>query len=249
MNAPEPHNYCRYCPGSCVINRSAKNDKVPSHLSAEKQSLLEQRLAAAEKKRTPEGLVIPRRPNQDFAPLSFSQLQMWVIDRMTPGNPAYNVPVGYRLRGPLNPAALEDSFNEVIRRHEILRTTFTVENDEPLQCIQPECRIRINFKELDPETAESRLQLLVAEESLRSFDLFRLPLIHVSLFRVGEAEHVLIINLHHIVVDGMSIGLILDEVDVFYRAFTSGITPHPPELALQYPDFADRKSTRLNSSH
>ena len=200
--------------------------------------MLEQRLAAKEKKRTPEEFVIPKRPNQDFAPLSFVQLQMWVIDQMTPGNPAYNVPVGYRLRGPLDAAALEDSFNEVIRRHQILRTTFTVENGEPLQRIHPECRIRINFAELDPATAESRLQLLAAEESLRSFDLSRLPLIHVSLFRVGEAEHVLIINLHHIVVDGISIGLILDEVDIFYRALTGGRDPHPPDLRLQYADFA-----------
>ena len=211
---------------------------MPSRLSPEKQLLLEQRLAAAEQKRTPQGLVIPRRPNRDFAPLSFSQLQMWVIDRMTAGNPAYNLPVGYRLRGPLNPAALEDSFNEVIRRHEVLRTTFVVENDEPLQYIQPECRIRIDFKELDPDTAESRLQLLAAEEALKSFDLSRLPLIRVSLFKIGEAEHVLIINLHHIVVDGMSIGLVLNEVDVFYRAFTSGKTAYPPQLVLQYPDFA-----------
>ncbi len=225
-------------PWEGVINRSTKNDGVPSRFSPERQSLLEQRLAATEKKRAPEELVIPRRPNQDFAPLSFVQLQMWVIDRMTPGNPAYNLPVGYRLRGPLDAAALEDSFNEVIRRHEILRTTFPVENGEPLQRIHPECRIRINFAELNPETAESRLQLLAAEEAIRSFDLSRLPLIRVSLFRVGEAEHVLIINLHHIVVDGMSIGLILDEVDVFYRAFTSGRTPHPPQLAMQYPDFA-----------
>lgn len=186
----------------------------------------------------PRELVIPRRPNQDFAPLSFAQLQMWLIDRMTEGNPAYNQPVGYRLRGYLNAAALEDSFNEVVRRHEILRTTFIVENDTPLQCIQPECKIRINFAELDPATAESRLQFLAAEEALTSFDLSRLPLIRVSLFKLGEAEHVLIINLHHIVADGISVGLILDEVDIFYRALTGGRDPRPPDLSLQYADFA-----------
>ena len=205
MNSPERHRL-PILPSEDVIKPSHKSNPVPSRLSPEKQSLLKKRLAATEKKSTAEDLITPKRQNQDFAPLSFSQLQMWVIDRMTPGNPAYNLPVGYRLRGPLNPAALEESFNEVIRRHEILRTTFTVENDEPLQRIQPECRIRINFAELDPATAESRLQLLAAEEALKSFDLSRLPLIRVSLFRLGEAEHVLIINLHHIVVDGISIG-------------------------------------------
>ena len=220
-----------------IIQPFHKSDAVSSRLSPEKQLLLNKRLAAAEKK-SAAGLVSRRRQDPDVAPLSFSQRQMWVIDRMTAGNPAYNLLAGYRLRGPLDPTALEDSFNEVIRRHEILRTTFIVENDEPLQCIQPECRIRIHFAELDPATAESRLQLLATEEALKSFDLSRLPLLHVSLFKVGETEHVLIINLHHIVVDGMSIGLILDEVDIFYRALTSGRDPHPPDLSLQYADFA-----------
>jgi len=220
-----------------IIKPSHKSHAVPARLSPEKQLLLNKRLAAAEKKSTA-GLGSRRRQNPDVAPLSFSQRQMWVIDRMTAGNPAYNLPVGYRLRGPLNPGALEDSFNEVIRRHEVLRTTFIVENDEPLQHIQPECKIRINFAELHPATAESRLQSLAAEEALKPFDLSCLPLIRVSLFRLGEAEHVLIINFHHIVVDGISIGLILDEVDIFYRALTSGQDPNPPDLSLQYADFA-----------
>src|ERR1039457_3256593 len=111
------------------------NDGVPSRLSPEKQSLLEQRLAAKEKKRTPEEFVIPKRPNRDFAPLSFVQLQMWVIDQMTPDNLAYNEPVGYRLPGPLDAAALEDSFHEVIRRLQLLRPTFPLESGEPLQRI------------------------------------------------------------------------------------------------------------------
>ena len=225
-------------PSEHVINPSHKSDPVSSRLSPEKQSLLSKRLAAREKKNGAEGLITPRQRDQKLAPLSFSQLQMWVIDRMTAGNPAYNLPMGYRLRGSLNPQALEDSFNEVIQRHEILRTTFTLENDEPRQCIEPEGRIRINFVELDPATAESRLKLLAAEESLKSFDLSRLPLIRVSLFRISQTEHVLIINFHHIVVDGISIGLILDEVRTFYRALTNGRDPHPPDLNLQYADFA-----------
>jgi len=221
-----------------MINPSPKSNRAASLLSPEKQLLLKRRLAARGEKQTAEGPVSSRRERHDSAPLSFSQLQMWVIDRMTPGNPAYNLPVGYRLRGPLEVAALEQSFNEVIRRHEVLRTTFTVENDEPLQRIHPECKIRINLTELDTAAAESRLHLLAAEEAVESFDLSRLPLIRVSLFRLAETEHVLIINLHHIVVDGISIGLLLNEVDVFYRALTSGQDPHPPDLKLQYADFA-----------
>src|SRR5438093_13392439 len=94
-------------------------------LSPEKQLLLEQRLKAVAQRQA--GCrVIGKRPNPDSAPLSFAQSQMWVIDQMTPGNPAYNLSVGYRIKGLLDVTALENSFNEIVKRHETLRTTFTV---------------------------------------------------------------------------------------------------------------------------
>src|SRR5467141_2399130 len=211
-----------------------------STLSPVKQALLEQRLKRAShgSVRRPE---IPIRSDRDSAPLSFAQHQMWVIDQMTPGNPAYNQPFGYRLRGPLDSTVLEASFNEVIKRHEGLRTTFAIKDGEPLQLIQPELKITIKATALDHltgEERESRLQTLASEESVRSFDLSHLPLMRVSLFKLGDAEHVLIINLHHIVVDGLSIGLLLDELDACYRAFTKGGDPRLPALAVQYADFA-----------
>ena len=195
-----------------------------SMLSPVKQALLEQRLKRASHKRIrrPE---ISRRPDRDFAPLSFTQHQMWVIDQMTPGNPAYNMPCGYRIKGALDVAALEASVNEVIKRHETLRTTFAIKGGEPLQCIHPELKISLNVTALDHLTGaerEDRLQALASEESVKPFDLSRLPLIRVSLFKLSEAEHVLIINLHHIVADGLSIGLLLNELDIFYRSFTGG---------------------------
>ena len=225
--------------GSIPPERDLTMDKS-STLSPVKQALLEQRL-----KRASHGSVgrpeIPIRPDRDSAPLSFSQHQMWVIDQMTPGNPAYNQPFGYRLRGPLDSTALEDSFNEVIKRHEGLRTTFAIKDGEPLQLIHPELKITIKVTALDHlahEERENRLQALASEESGKSFDLSRLPLIRVSLFKLGEGEHALIINLHHIVADGLSIGPLLNELDTFYRAFTAGGEPRPPELGVQYGDFA-----------
>ena len=205
-----------------------------------KQALLEQRWRKAS-----HGLVhrpkIPKRPHHDFAPLSFIQRQIWVIDQMTPGNPAYNLPYGYRLRGRLDVTALEDSFNEIIKRHEVLRTTFAIRDGEPLQLIHPELKIKIKVTGLDhlpcPER-ETVLHALASEESLASFDLSRLPLLRVSLFKLGEAEHVLIINQHHIVADGLSIDPLLVELNTFYRGFTGGGSPHPPALAVQYADFA-----------
>ncbi len=181
---------------------------------------------------------LPRRPHQDHAPLSPTQLQMWVMDRIAPGNSAYNLPVGYRLRGPLDVAALQAAFNEVIRRHEALRTSFADESGEPLQRIHSECSIRVELVDLDPTTAESRLPSLAWEESLRPFDLSRLPLIRVCLFRLNPAEHVLIMNLHHTVADGISVRFILQEVDACYRAFTAGKSPALPPPVAQYPDYA-----------
>ena len=160
-----------------------------STLSPVKQTLLERRLKRAShvSVRRPE---IAVRPNRGSAPLSFSQRQMWVIDQMTPGNPAYNLPYGYRLRGPLELTALENSLNEIIKRHESLRTTFAIKEGEPLQLIHPEFKIKVSVTALDhlkEEQRELQLQTLASEESLRSFDLSRLPLIRAALFKLGES--------------------------------------------------------------
>ena len=141
------------------------------------------------------------------------------------------MPYGYRLRGPLDVPALERSFNEIIKRHEALRTSFAVSDGEPVQRIHPALTIQIRVTVLDHPTARERedvLQTLASEESLRPFDLSRLPLLRVSLFKLGEAEHLLIVNLHHMVADGMSMRPLMDELDTFYRAFTEGGEPRPP---------------------
>src|SRR5436190_14597229 len=211
-----------------------------SPLSLVKQILLEQRLKGDARKRLIPG-VIPARPDRDSAPLSFTQRQMWLIDQMTPGNPAYNLPYGYRLRGRLDLAALEQAFNQVIRRHETLRTAFTAENDEPQQIIHPDLKIKINFTGLDHlphEQRESAAQTLASEESAKPFDLTRLPLIRVSVLKLNNTEHILIIKLHHIIADGLSIGLLVNELDAFYRAITQRTDPSLPKLLVQYGDFA-----------
>ena len=215
-------------------------------LSADKRALLEQRLRRVAPRSVKER-VIPIRPNRDSAPLSFVQGQMWVIDQMMPGNPAYGLWIGCRLRGLLDVTALEDSLNEVIRRHEGLRTTFGVEDGEPLQFIHPGLNIKLEVTELGHlarDEREGTLQVLASEVSVSSFDLSRLPLIRVSLFKLGDAEHVLIVNAHHIVMDGLAFGLMLDELDTFYRAFTKDGDTRLPELEVQYADFAlwQRKS-------
>ena len=185
--------------------------------------------------------IIPKRPTTEPAPLSFAQMQMWIVDQMTPGNAAYGMPVAYRLKGPLDVGALEKGFNEIIRRHEVLRTTFVVNDGEPRQVIHRTCRIKIGITRLDqltPDQRERRLHVLASQAACEPFDLSRLPLIGVSVFKMGDDEHVLLINLHHIAGDGISLRLMLGELDRHYRAFTGSGNDDLPDLDVQYADFA-----------
>ena len=209
-------------------------------LTAGKQLLLERRLKGAlvgsGRKRE-----ISPRAQQGPAPLSFAQRQMWLIDQLTPGNPAYNLPVGYRLKGNLNLGALEAGFNEVIKRHETLRTTFALQNGEPVQEIHPSWKIKFNLVPLEPlppGRREAALQELATAEAVEPFDLSKLPLLRVSLFQLGEMEFVLLINLHHIIADGLSITVLFQELDACYQAYVQGAAPALPALPVQYADFS-----------
>jgi amino acid adenylation domain-containing protein len=223
-----------------------------SELSPDKQRLLEQRLRGIAKRpeRTDK---IPTRSGAGEAVLSYAQQQIWVIDQMQPGNPAYNVPVAYRIKGRLDVKALGDSFNEIISRHEILRTTFCVKDGEPLQVVHPELRIRINTVSADrfPEAERNRrVREMVSREALKSFDISQLPLIRVGLYRLGEEDHVLALTLHHIVADGWSLGLIWNELNALYLGYVNGTAPHLETLPIQYADYAvwERKEA-LNGSY
>ncbi|MEP6670103.1 MAG: condensation domain-containing protein [Chthoniobacter sp.] len=219
----------------------------PAALSAEKQRLLAQRLKgiAAPAKRVNQ---VPPRSPQEPAPLSFAQHQLWVIDQMTPGNPAYNIPVAYRLMGPLNVALLEESFHQIVRRHEVWRTTFPESQGDAIQEVHPEGQIRINIIRLDQETLDEREQKtkdLVAQEAVKPFDLRALPLLRVSLFELGPDDHVLVVNAHHIVSDGVSVSLMFDELHALYRAALAGVPARLPELTVQYADFSAWQKTEL----
>ncbi|MBU6399999.1 MAG: amino acid adenylation domain-containing protein, partial [Verrucomicrobia bacterium] len=184
---------------------------------------------------------IPRRRNRDWAPLSFAQHQFWLLDQLTPGNPAYNLPYGLRLRGPLDRVALEAGFNAIIERHEILRTAFVLKEGEPTQHIRRRLQFPVQFtalEHLQGPAREETLQRLAAAEAVRAFDLERPPLLRVSVFRLDEFDHVLLLNLHHIVADGLSVGRLLQELDAFYRGFTNDQPPLLPDLSVQYADFA-----------
>ena len=174
-------------------------------------------------------------------PLSFAQQRLWFLEQLVPGNPFYNVPTAVRLSGPLNITALEQTFNEIVRRHEALRTSFQMVEGQLVQVLAPHLNVPLPVVDLEqlPTTArEQAVRQLTAQAAQRPFALAIGPLLRVQLLRLGVDEHVLLLTMHHIVSDGWSIGVLLRELGVLYTAFATGQPSPLAELPLQYADFA-----------
>jgi amino acid adenylation domain-containing protein len=173
-------------------------------------------------------------------PVSFAQQRLWFFDRLQPGDSVYNMPLALRVLGPLRVEPLARAVEEVVRRHESLRTTFTTVDRQPVQVVSPHVRGELRVVSLEelPEgerMAEARRR--VSEETSRPFDLERGPLFTATLYRLATEEHVLLFNMHHIVSDGWSLGVLLRETHALYDAFSRGEPSPLPELPLQYADF------------
>ena len=180
-------------------------------------------------------------PRSNHTPLSFAQERLWFLDRLDPDSPTYNVPAAFRLAGDLNLNALEQSLNEVVRRHEVLRTVFATVNGNPVQKILPSLAIALTPIDISQQPENERqpaLQSLLKEEAERPFDLSRGPLIRARLLRLSPLDHVLALNLHHIVSDGWSMGVLFRELSALYQAYGSGEPSPLPELPVQYADYA-----------
>jgi amino acid adenylation domain-containing protein len=174
-------------------------------------------------------------------PLSFAQQRLWVIDQLEPGSSAYNIPLAEEISGPLNVSALERSFNELVRRHESLRTTFTISDGQPVQVISEPYPLRLEVTDLSrlPEAErESEAERQVHDEAQRPFDLIHGPLLRVRLLRLEEEEHLLLLTMHHIVSDGWSMEVFVRELTTLYDSFVADRPSPLPELPLQYVDFA-----------
>jgi amino acid adenylation domain-containing protein/non-ribosomal peptide synthase protein (TIGR01720 family) len=185
--------------------------------------------------------VRPARREADALPLSFAQQRLWFLDQLEPGSSAYNIPMAMRLVGRLDVAALERSLNEVVRRHEVLRTTFAEGDGQAVQIIKPSLTLTLPAEDLTglPESErESETKRLAAQEAQAPFSLTEGPLIRAKLLRLGRQGHVLLVTVHHIVFDGWSTGVLLKEVTALYAAYSRGLTPALPELPIQYADFA-----------
>jgi amino acid adenylation domain-containing protein len=174
-------------------------------------------------------------------PVSFAQQRLWVLDRLDPDSPAYNIPLSVRLTGLLNPGALENALIEVARRHEILRTEFHSENGEPMQIVLPSARAPVAVVDLSgvlPAEREAQAVRLAMAEAQKPFNLSRGPLLRASLLRLAKSEHILLVTVHHIAFDEWSVGTLLAEMARFYEAAVRGEPHMLPELPFQYGDFA-----------
>ncbi len=174
-------------------------------------------------------------------PLSFAQERLWFLDRLDPGNAAYNMPAAFRLDGRLDAAALAASLGEVERRHGSLRTVFRAGESGPEQRVapaRPHRLPRVDLAGLPAAAREAELRRLVDREAAAPFDLASGPLWRVVLIALGEAEAALLVTLHHIVGDGWSIGVLIREVAALYRAFAASEAASLPEPPVQYTDYA-----------
>ncbi|WP_242895189.1 non-ribosomal peptide synthetase [Actinomadura litoris] len=172
--------------------------------------------------------------------LSFAQQRLWFLDRLLPGNPFHNLAFAHRLAGNLDAAALADALTEIVARHEALRTRFVADGDTPRQAIDPPSRVGLAVADVsgaaDP-VAEARR--LADAEARTPFDLARGPLLRAGLIRLADADHVMLLTLHHIVADGWSWGVLASELGTLYEAFAAGEPSPLPPLEIQYADFAE----------
>ncbi|MBD2435870.1 condensation domain-containing protein [Nostoc sp. FACHB-110] len=210
-------------------------------LSPEKLKLLTQKLNQKKGDTLSKTQIQPHHQKSNTFPLSFSQQRLWFLDQLEPGNPAFNICQFMRLSGWLNVAALEQSFQALVNRHQTLRTTFSLVDGQPVQVISPATVFKlqvVNLQALPLEQREAEVLSLANQETQKSFDLSKDCLLRVSLLQLSETEHILLLTIHHIAADAWSIGVLINEITKLYENFSRGYAAQLPELPIQYVDFA-----------
>jgi amino acid adenylation domain-containing protein len=184
---------------------------------------------------------LARAPRDRPLPLSFAQQRLWFMHQLEPDSPIYNSPFSLSLEGALDVRAMEATLNEIVRRHEILRTQYEVRDDEPVQVITPARPFAIPLVDLSalPEGARREEALrLAASEAQCPFDLSRAPMMRATLLRLSETEHMLLFTMPHIVTDVGSTDVLIGEVAALYPAYLEGAPSPLPEFTIQYADYA-----------
>ncbi|WP_375743996.1 non-ribosomal peptide synthase/polyketide synthase [Corallococcus interemptor] len=208
-----------------------------ANLSPEKRAELLRKVAA---QKTVSGLsaqgLIPVQDRSRPLPLSFAQQRLWFIDQLQPGTSLFNVPMAVRLEGALDVAVLERALREVVRRHEVLRTTFREDVSGPVQVVSPEPVLTLEHRDLQGSPPDEAWRL-AREAAAQPFDLAKGPLLRALLLTSTPGEHLLVVVVHHIVSDGWSMTLLVREVALLYGAFARGQAVPLPPLGVQYADF------------
>ncbi|SCL14534.1 amino acid adenylation domain-containing protein [Micromonospora nigra] len=181
-------------------------------------------------------------------PVSFGQQRLWFLDRFTSGVPVYNIPVAYRVHGPLDVAALRTALTTIVNRHGALRTTFSESGGEPVQVVRPTGEVdltEVDLTGLPTDRRDAEATRLVWEQSGQPFDLARGPLLRVTVVRTDADRHHVAFCVHHIVSDAWSLGVIFGELVTAYAAASAGTPARLPDLPTQYADFAVWQRDRL----
>ena len=181
------------------------------------------------------------RGNCGPAELSFAQQRLWFLAQLEPASAAYNVPIAWRIAGPLNVSALQHSLSQLVGRHEALRTTFVIVDGSPRQVINEALPVSMEVSDLRPVERSQReyeLERRIRVEAQRPFNLAAGPVIRAALFCIGDQEHIFVLTVHHIVSDGTSMAIFFEELALFYRGFLNAEAARIPKLRVQYADFA-----------
>ncbi|WP_307826554.1 amino acid adenylation domain-containing protein [Streptomyces pactum] len=212
---------------------------------SEDREELERRLAALspEKRALFEKMLRERQPAEDVFPLSVMQQGIWFLEQLRPHNPAYVIPAAAHIRGRLDTGVLRAAVQEIVRRHEALRTTFQVRDGRPVQVVRRELAVPLTETDLRGGPADPHSR--IAEALAVPFDLAAGPLLRLELLRTGEEEYVLLAAMHHLVSDGWSVKVLLSELSALYEAFAAGRPSPLPALAVQYGDFATWQQREL----
>ena len=183
----------------------------------------------------------------DRPPLSFGQQRLWFLDQLDPGKPYYNTPIAVRVEGKLDVAALERSINQIVKRHESLRTSFVDIEGTPVQLIAPEYQFRIHVIDLEVVPIDEQKVAIddyIREDALLPFDLASGPLLRATVVKINEFEYIVLINMHHIISDDWSVGVLIQEIAVLYSLYSISEPKEDEldnllqELPIQYADYA-----------
>jgi len=184
---------------------------------------------------------IKRAPRDKPLPLSFAQQRLWFLDQLEPNSAIFNIPTAVRLAGKLDQQALRRSLSEVVRRHESLRTTFATIAGQPMQVINPAGEVEMAIEDLTERGEEERNEQArrrANQEAQKPFDLRQGPLLRVKVLKLGEEDHIVVMVMHHIISDGWSSGILINELVGMYERYSRGQEVELAELEIQYGDFA-----------